>query len=116
MPDPVKIQTPPDPPRKTNWVPSRKAISGGFAGIGSFLIIALASYFGYPIPDQLQAYIPAGITWLVYYIVPASEQDVVRNLDNKIVALAVNDPTSPVTQTKIAVEVQKADAGTTGLY
>lgn len=112
MADPVP------PPRKTNWVPSRKAISGGFAGIGSFFIIALASYLGYPIPESLQAYIPAGITWLVYYLVPASQQDVVRNLDNKIVAMAVADPTSPVSQPAIAAEVRDntPDPGTTGLY
>lgn len=112
MADPVP------PPRKTNWIPGRKAISGGFAGIGSFLIIAAAAYFGYPIPDSLQAYIPAGITWLVYYLVPASQADVVRNLDNKIVALAVNDPASPVSVPAIAAEVRAStpDPGTTGLY
>lgn len=100
MTDPVP------PPRKTNWVPSRKAISGGFAGIGSFFIIALASYLGYPIPESLQAYIPAGITWLVYYLVPSSQADIVRNLDNQIVAMAVVDPSSPVSQGKIAAELQ----------
>lgn len=107
---------PADPPRKVNWIPSRKAISGGIGGVVSYMLIVAASYAGYPIPAELQGMIPGAITWLIYYLVPSSEQDIVRNLDNKIVAMAVADPTSPVTQPKIAAEVRAANPGTTGLY
>lgn len=104
------------PPRSTNWLPSRKAISGGFGGIVAYFVILGASYAGYPIPPELQASIPGAITWLVYYLVPASEQDIVRNLDNKIVAMAVADPASPVSQPAIAAEVAKASPGPASLY
>lgn len=93
-------------PRHTNWLPSRKAISGGIGGVLAYFVILGASYAGYPIPAELQASIPGAITWLIYYLVPASEKDIVRNLDNKIVAMAVVDPNSPVSQSAIAAEVQ----------
>ena len=110
--DEVKSSAPSDPsPKSTNWVPSRKAISGGIGGILSGFIVLAAAHFGYPLPQELQASLPAFITWLVYYLTPASDRDIVRNLDNKIVAMAVADPASPVTQNKIAAEVRKADAG-----
>lgn len=110
--------TPPaEPPRKVNWIPSRKAISGGIGGIVSFAIITAASYFGYPLPVELQGMIPGAITWLIYYLVPSAQADIIRNLDNKIVAMAVADPTSPVTQAKIATEVRATPSpGTTVFY
>lgn len=120
----VDIATPqphtdPDPPpRRTNWIPSRKAISGGFAGVLTFFIVAAANRYGYQIPVEMQVAIPAVITWLISYLVPASKQDIIRNLDNKIVALAVNDPASPVSVPAIAAEVRAStpDPGTTRLY
>lgn len=98
------------PPRKTNWIPSQKAISGGLAGIVTFFVVTAAQYYGYAIPAELQAAIPGAITWLVYYLVPAADADIVRNLDNHIVALAVHDPTSPVSQPAIATAVMEVSA------
>ena len=66
--------TPPaEPPRKTNWIPSRKAISGGIGGVVSYLIIVAAGYAGYPIPTELQGLIPGAVTWVIYYLVPAAQ-------------------------------------------
>lgn len=106
MLEPIKPVAPVAPPRTTNWLPSRKAISGGIGGILAYFVITAAAYAGYPIPLELQASIPAGITWLIYYFVPPSEKDVVRNLDNKIVAMAVVDPASPVTQAGVTAAVR----------
>lgn len=96
-----------DPPRKTNWIPSRKAVSAGIGGIIASTIAAVSLRYGYPIPAELLPPMAAGIMWLIYFLVPASKADIVRNLDNEIVAIAINDPTSPVSAPGIVHEVIK---------
>lgn len=99
--------TPPaEPPRKTNWWPSRKAIAGGIGGIVASTIAVVASKYGFTIPPDYLPYIATAIMGLIFYLVPSAQQDIIRNLDNKIVAMAVNDPDSPVTQNKIAAAVR----------
>lgn len=81
---------------KTNWIPSRKVLSGGVAGLTAWAILTGLGYFNIPVPLELQVYLPALITSLVSYLVPPAQQDVIRRMDDRLVAIAGHDPDSAV--------------------
>lgn len=81
---------------KTNWIPSRKVLSGGVAGVVSWAVLTGLGYFNVPIPLEMQVYLPALLTTLVSYLVPPAQQDIIRRLDDRLVAIAGKDPNSDV--------------------
>lgn len=107
MTDFPKALAEPAPPRRTNWIPSRKWLSGGLGGVISYFIVLEAGKLGFPIPVELQGMLPGIVMGIIYYLMPSAKQDIVRNLDNEIVGMAVADPASPVTQSGIAAAVQE---------
>ena len=67
----------------TKWIPDRKAVAGGIAGVISFFAIAA-------IPDldpELITGLVAGIMGLVFYLVPPSKADLIRRADDTLKAL-----------------------------
>jgi hypothetical protein len=80
------------------WIPSRKSMSSGIAGVVTFVLMTAIRHFtGIDLPASLEMFIIGAVTWGINYLVPPSAQDVVNHLNNAIVKLAVEDPASPVT-------------------
>ncbi len=84
------------------WIPDRKVLSAGLAGIAAWLILALLSHYGVdpqPAIDALFALIgtpaPAAqpflagiIAWGVAYFLPAADRDILKRIDDRIAQLA----------------------------
>lgn len=81
---------------KTNYVPSRKAIAGGVSGLIAWAILAGFGYFNVEVPLELQGLLPTLISTIVYYLVPPAQADILRRLDDRLVAIAGRDPKSDV--------------------
>ena len=98
MPEVTRPADPADNAPSRSWIPGRKAIAGGIAGVVTFFIMAAARHFlGLDLPASVETLIVAGVAWVINYLVPPAAKDVVDHLNNAIVKLAVEDPTSPVT-------------------
>lgn len=78
----------------TTWLPDRKFLAGGIAGVMTWLIITLANRYGLEIPQDVQNGITGFIAMALVYLVPSSKKDIIRRIDDKLIILARNDPES----------------------
>lgn len=74
------------------WIPDRKVLAGGIAGVLAFLVATLTG-----VPVETITPIVAGAMGLAAYFVPASVMDVVTKVDDTVIALAVRSAASPAT-------------------
>lgn len=82
------------------WLPDRKVLAGGLAGVAAWLIAMLAARYGFPMTPEQQTGLVGLIGWAVAYMVPPSERDIVKRLNDGLVKMAQDDPTIPVTKPK----------------
>lgn len=69
----------------SKWIPDRKVLSGGIAGIATWLILLTASAMGYPLVEPGAEEGVAGVVgFVIAYIVPPSVRDVVKRIDARI--------------------------------
>lgn len=80
-----------------NWLPDRKVLAGGIAGLLAFFITAAAAHYGIALTPDIQSLIVGGVGWLIAYLVPPSTRDIIKRLDDQLVAMAAADPKIPVT-------------------
>lgn len=105
MADPTTTSAP-----SINWLPGRKVLAGGAAGLLAYVILTAIHVWGHldlqayadilaPPPGtvNITAILTGAITAGVGYIVPPSKKDVINHLNNEIIAMAQEDPASPVT-------------------
>ncbi len=83
---------------KTNYIPSRKIVAGGVSGILAWAILSGLGYYNVPVPEEWQALLPTILATIVSYIVPPATQDVIRRIDDKLIAIAGADPDSAVSR------------------
>lgn len=86
------------------WLPDKKILSGGLAGIGAWLVILGLQHFGIAVPADAQAQIVGLFGLAIAYAVPPAERDIVKRLNDGIVAAAQADPNVPVTAPKAAAK------------
>lgn len=72
------------------WIPDRKWLSGGTAGIVAW---ALAAFLG--MDQDIATQIGAAVGALVAYFVPPSIKDIIKRVDDTIIGLARQSPDSP---------------------
>jgi hypothetical protein len=94
MPAPV-----PAKPR-TSWVPDRKILAGGVAGVLAWGVSVALRHYGIELDANAQSILVAAIGGLISYVTPPSQQDVLRRLNDGIVQVAMDDPKIPVTRPK----------------
>lgn len=82
---------------QASWVPSRKVIASGLAGIVAWAIFTVAAHYNIQLPLD-QTALTGIIMWVVAYVTPPSLQDVLRRLNNDVVKAAQDDPDTPVSK------------------
>jgi hypothetical protein len=82
-------------PQPVWWFPDRKIVATGFSGIASWLILTVLSHYGVNLPID-PGFLATLIATVAGYVVPASEWDKIKNLNDKLVAAAVKNPDVPV--------------------
>lgn len=79
--------------------PDRKVWAGGLAGLVTWgVTIAAQQFLGIAIPPDLVGMLVGGVTTAVAYIVPPTVRDIIKRLDDGLVAMAADDPSIPVTR------------------
>lgn len=82
------------------WPPDRKIWAGGLAGLVTALVAyAAKKYLNFDIPEGVLAYIPIVVGYIVSYLVPPSIRDVIKRVDDTVIAIARasdDSPASPV--------------------
>ena len=84
-----------DPVTQVTWPPDRKIWAGGLSGLIVAVIVFTAGHFGYTIPPDLQAVIPVLFGYIVSYLMPPSMQDVIKRVDDTVIAIARASNESP---------------------
>jgi hypothetical protein len=84
-----------------NYLPDRKVLAGGIAGIVTWGLTIVAARYGVVLTPDMQALIVGGVGWAIAYIVPPSQHDIVKRLNDDLVAIAAADPNIPVTPGKV---------------
>jgi hypothetical protein len=78
------------------YFPDRKVLSGGVAGVVTWLILLALGYFNIDVPADVQATLPLIIGYVISYAVPPADQDIVKRLNDDLVNMAKADPSVPV--------------------
>lgn len=69
---------------KLHWLPDRKFLAGGVAGLVTWLLTLAASTAGVEIPAELMTSAVGLVMGAVYYLVPPSAADIVRRIDGDL--------------------------------
>ncbi|EKE78446.1 hypothetical protein [Oceanibaculum indicum] len=69
---------------KKTWIPDRKFLAAGVAGVVTWLLILIAAAAGVELPAETAAALSGGVMALVFYAVPPSVADVVRRVDDTL--------------------------------
>lgn len=80
------------PAPTTTWPPDRKLIAGGLGAVVSWGILYAAGRMGWDIPEEIKTAIPGVVAVALVYLVPPSLYDVVKRVNNMVVAVAARDP------------------------
>jgi len=80
------------------YFPDRKVLSGGIAGVITWVILLALNYFNIDVPGDLQAALPLIIGTIISYAVPVADQDIVKRLNDDLVKMAADDPSVPVSK------------------
>lgn len=81
----------------SKWFPDRKVLAGGVAGLAAWAIMLALGAAGLQVPAETQALLVTIISTAMGYLVPPAERDIVKRLNDQLVAIAAADPTIPVT-------------------
>lgn len=84
-----------------NFLPDRKVLAGGIAGLLTWGLTVVAARYGIVLTPDIQSLIVGGVGWAMAYIVPPSQHDIVKRLNDDLVAIAAADPNIPVTPGKV---------------
>lgn len=79
------------------WLPDQKVLAGGLSGIGAWLIILALQHFGVAVPPDAQAQIAGLFGLVIAYAVPPAKRDIIKRLNDGIIAAAGANPNVPVT-------------------
>lgn len=79
-------------------LPDRKVLAGGLSGLVTWLVVYISGRYGLDIPADVQAAIPLVFGLVVSYLVPPSQRDVLKRLDDGIIAIAARDPQTAVSE------------------
>jgi hypothetical protein len=71
---------------KRHWIPERKFLAGGVAGLVTWLLTLAASAAGVAIPPDLMTATVGLVMGAVYYMVPPAAEDVLRRIDGDLKA------------------------------
>lgn len=86
-------------PAPANWIPDRKVVAGGLAGIITWAaMLAAGQFLGVHLDPSLQPAIATAVGTLIAYATPPSLRDKIKRLNDEVVAIAADDPTIPVTK------------------
>lgn len=81
----------------TTWIPDRKIWASGLAYVAAALLVKLVeTHAGIDVPPFLEDWAPIGLAGAVGYFLPPSVQDVLKRLNDQLVAVAALDPKIPV--------------------
>lgn len=89
------------------WLPDRKVLAGGLSGVVAWGIMLGLSMAGVPVPAETQALLVTVISTAMGYLVPPSQRDIVKRLNDQLVAVAAADPGIPVSGGPIVRNVTK---------
>lgn len=89
-----------------NYLPDRKVLAGGVAGIITWGLTVLAGRYGIVLTPEMQSLIVGGVGWAMAYLVPPSQHDIIKRLDNDLVAMAAADPKIPVSMNRVNTIIQ----------
>ena len=81
----------------SKWFPDQKVLAGGLGGVTAWGVVLLLTQFGVTVPPGLEATIPLFVALAVKYLVPASDADIIKRVNDRIVAMASADPENPTT-------------------
>lgn len=84
----------------SKYIPDRKILAGGLAGIVAWAVMLGLGFAGVQVPAETQALLTTLIASLIGYLVPPSQKDIVKRLNDQLVAIAAADPNIPVTPPK----------------
>ncbi|MEQ8396439.1 hypothetical protein [Thalassobaculum sp.] len=88
---------------KLHWIPERKFLAAGTAGIVTWLFTLGASAVGIELPDELMKALVGLVMGAVYYWVPPSAQDVLRRIDRDLKSTFTVSPEIRGTAAKLAI-------------
>lgn len=83
----------------TSYIPDRKVVAGGLAGILTWALMLVAGRYGIVIDAGMQPVLVSFVGTLIGYLVPPSRRDILKRIDDQIVAIAAADPKVPVDPT-----------------
>jgi hypothetical protein len=93
------------PTPNVTWPPDRKFIAGGIGAAVSWLVVYAAGYFGWVVPTEIQTAIPGVVAMALVYWVPPSMYDVVKRVNNLVVAMATRDMSNPTRAVPVPANV-----------
>lgn len=82
----------------SGYWPDRKVLAGGVGGIATWGVMQVALHYGFAITPDMQALISGGVGWLLAYLIPPAQRDILRRMNDQLVAIAAADPSIPVTK------------------
>lgn len=89
-----------------NYLPDRKVLAGGVAGLVTWGLTLIAQHYGIVLTPDIQSFLVGGVGWAIAYLVPPSKHDILKRLDNDLVAMAAQDPNVPVSINRVKTLVQ----------
>lgn len=69
---------------KLHWIPERKFLAGGIAGILTWLVTLAAAYAGVDLPAETIGPLIVSAASAAYYLIPPSAQDIARRIDGDL--------------------------------
>lgn len=76
--------------------PDRKILAGGIAGLVAWGAMLGLRAAGFDVPPEAQALLTTLVSTAMGYLVPPSQHDIVKRLNDQLVAVAAADPAIPV--------------------
>lgn len=77
------------------WLPDRKIVAGGVAGIVAWGISAGLKHYGVELDANAQTMLVGMVSGLMAWAVPPSQRDILKRLDDNLVQIAQNSPEYP---------------------
>lgn len=81
-----------------HYLPDRKILASGVAGVGAWALMIIAARYGYPLDPGLMPALVALVSTAIGYLVPPSQQDILKRLNDDLVRIAQDDPKIPVSK------------------
>jgi hypothetical protein len=72
----------------SKYIPDRKVLSAGIAGVLAWAVVLLAPRFGLQLPIETALPLMIALMGGVAYLVPASAKDVIKRIDGEIMSIA----------------------------